>query len=132
MTLKNNVGPWPENFPLLPDGKVEEGLAVWSKSKKIEGRTTGSRRPCLSTECDGWFIGVRWETGQMMYPCSKGWTYDPLRRGISVTGGGEISARFVSPVPEGVTPLPKEEWPPRDALKKGNGWRVQPGVTLND
>ena len=132
MTLQNKIGPWPQYFPLLPNGTVEEGLVVRSKSGTIEGRTTGSRRPCLAVECAGWFIGVRWETGQMMYPCSEGWSYDPSTREIRVTGGGEISARIVSPVPEGVAPLPKEEWPQRDALKMGKGWRVEPGVTLND
>jgi hypothetical protein len=128
VTLQNIVGPWPENFPLLSDGKIEEGLAVWSKSKTIEGRTTGSRRPCLSAECEGWFIGVRWETGQMMYPCSKGWSYDPSTREVRVTGGGEISARTVSPRPEGVPPPPREDWPLREVFKRGKGWRVSPGA----
>jgi hypothetical protein len=129
MTLQNIVGLWPQNFPLLPDGTVEEGLIIWSKSKTIEGRTTGSRRPCLSSDCEGWFIGVRWESGQMMYPCSKGWAYDPSTKEVRVTGGGEISARTVSPSPEGVPPLQKEVWPPRDALKRGKVWRVGPGVS---
>lgn len=113
---------WPVEFPVLPDGRVEEGLVVWSISGTIEGRTTGSRRPCISTGCPGWFIGVRWETGQMMFPCSEGWKYDPNARQVRITDGGEISARFVSPAPLGTPPLPRDQWPPRESLT-GMGWR---------
>lgn len=117
-------GPWPKDFPVLDDGRVREGLVVLSRSGTIEGRTTGSRRPCIS-ECPGWFIGVRWETGQLMFICSEGWAYDPGSDTVQVTGGGEISARFVSPKPLGVPPLPREQWPAREALRKWMGWRVQ-------
>jgi hypothetical protein len=41
-----------------------------------------------------------------------------------ITGGGEISARVISPPPLGVDPLPKEEWPTRAALAKRKGWRI--------
>ena len=127
MTRSNPVtdasGPWPSELPLLADGTVEVGMVVRSRSGKIEGRTTGSRRPCLSADCPGWFIGVRWETGQMMYPCSEGWRYDPSTKEIHVTGGGEISARVVSPEPCGVPPLPRSEWPSRDELHRLKGWR---------
>lgn len=117
---------WPAEFPVLPDGRVEEGLVVWSRSGTIEGRTTGSRRRCIATPCPGWFIGVRWETGQMMYPCSEGWRYDPDARQVRITGGGEISARVVSPAPLGTPPLPRDQWPPRESLT-GMGWRINPG-----
>lgn len=99
MRSSQPVGPWPEEFPVLEDGSVVEGLAVWSLNAHIEGRTTGARLPCLSSGCPGWFIGVRWETGQLMRICSEGWTYEPEHRSVRVTGGGEISARFVSPKP---------------------------------
>ena len=92
---------WPTEFPVTPEGGVEEGLVVLSISGAIEGRTTGSRRRCLSIGCPGWFIGVRWETGQMMFPCSEGWAYEPAERTVRIAGGGEISARFVSPKPLG-------------------------------
>jgi hypothetical protein len=117
---------WPDGFRVTAEGGVEEGLVVRSRSGTIEGRTTGSRRPCLSIGCPGWFIGVRWETGQMMYPCSEGWTYDPRARLVRITGGGEISARVVSPRPLGVPPLPPEQWPPRESLT-GKGWRMGQG-----
>jgi len=122
---------WPHEFPVLVDGRVDEGLVVLSRSGTIEGRTTGSRLRCRSLGCPGWFIGVRWETGQMMYPCSEGWCYDPSTEMIRITGGGEISARVVSPAPAGLPPLPREKWPTRDELRRGRGWRVQPaGVTV--
>ena len=113
---------WPAGFPLKPDGSVTEGIRVESKTQGIEGRTTGSRRRCISVGCPGWFIGVRWETGQMMFICSEGWRYDPASATVKVVKGGEISARFVSPAPGGTPPLPRDQWPPRSALR-GKGWR---------
>ncbi len=117
-------GEWPAAFPLTAGGGVEEGLLVLSQSG-IEGRTTGSRRRCTSTGCPGWFIGVSWETGQVMFPCSQGWRYDPSDRSVRITSG-DISARVVSPRPLGVRPLPRDQWPPRSALRTRKGWRVEP------
>lgn len=116
-------GPWPKEFPVGDDGRVEEGLVVRSLSGEIEGRTTGSRFPCRSTQCDGWLVGVKWETGQQMYICNKGWEHDPKTKSVRVTGGGEISARVVSPEPLGTPPLPTSEWPDKATLAKGKGWR---------
>ena len=116
---------WPSDFPVTAEGGVREGLVVWSLSGDIEGRTTGSRLPCRSHQCNGWFIGVRWETGQLLYICSKGWRYDARTHAVRVVAGGEISARFVSPPPLGEPPLPRQEWPPRTTLT-GKGWRVDP------
>jgi hypothetical protein len=121
---KLSPGSWPEEMPCGPDGRVEEGLVVWSLSGNIEGRTTGARLRCSSIGCPGWFIGVTWETGQGFRPCSQGWRYDPVTKTIRITGGGEISARFVAPAPLGTPPLPREQWPPRDLLVKRMGWRV--------
>ncbi len=120
---KASPGRWPEELPLDADGKVEEGLVVLSKSGDIEGRTTGVRQRCTSVGCQGWFVAVTWETGQALKPCTEGMQYDPESRILRVTGGGEISARFV-PTPLGTDPLPKEEWPTRAALAKRKGWRV--------
>jgi hypothetical protein len=58
-----------------------------------------------------------------MYICSEGWHYNPTTREIEVIGGGEISARFISPKPLGVAPLPREEWISREELTKRQGWR---------
>lgn len=113
---------WPRAFPLAGTGGVAEGIRVESKTLGIEGRTTGSRRRCISIGCPGWFIGVRWETGQLLYICSEGWRYDPENGEVKVVKGGEISARFVSPPPEGTPPLPRDQWPPRSSLS-GLGWR---------
>jgi hypothetical protein len=122
------IGPWPKQFPIQTDNKVAEGLIVRSKSGSLEGRTTGSRRPCSSTKCPGWFIGVLWETGQQTYICSVGWRYDPATNTVNVIDGGEISARWVSPAPEGVQPAPRHEWPDRSALYRRKGWRRHPHV----
>lgn len=123
---KTSAGRWPGELPIGDDGRIEEGLVVWSQSHTIEGRTTGARLRCSSIGCPGWFIGVSWETGQVMRPCSEGWRYDPATREIHITGGGEISARFVSPKPLGTPPLPRDEWPERTALQHRRGWRITP------
>jgi hypothetical protein len=125
MTVADSAGPWPVDFPTTSDGGVAEGLEVRSQSGTIGGRTTGSRRPCISTGCPGWFIGVRWETGQLMFICSEGWAYDPASQSIRVTGGGEVSARFVSPTPLGTPPLPRDEWPDWATLVRWKGWRTE-------
>lgn len=118
---------WPKDFLLIDDKTVHEGILVRSLSQAIEGRTTGSRRKCASKKCPGWFIGVLWETGQQMYICSEGWHFErPFPDDdlcISIIGGGEISARFVSPKPLGVSPLDRSEWPKRQDLMKRKGWR---------
>jgi Zn ribbon nucleic-acid-binding protein len=121
---KANPGRWPEDFPLDADGKVEEGLVVWSKSGDLEGRTTGARQRCSSIGCPGWFVAVTWETGQALRPCSEGTHYDADTKSIRITGGGEITARFASPPALPVDPLPREEWPTRAALSKRKGWRI--------
>jgi hypothetical protein len=124
MSRSEPAGAWPTELPVLKDGSVTEGLPVWSLNAQIEGRTTGARLPCLSTWCPGWFIGVRWETGQLMRICSEGWTYNPDHQTVRVTGGGEISARFVSPKPLGTPLAPTEAWPTRAVLQRWKGWRT--------
>jgi hypothetical protein len=112
-------------LPLVGDRRVEEGIRVLSLSGDIQGRTTGSCRPCSSTGCPGWFIGVRWETGQLMFICSQGWRWDAHSRHVRVTAGGEISARYISPAPLGTPPWPAEQWWDRERLARVAGWRTQ-------
>lgn len=121
---KASPGRWPEDFPLDAEGKVEEGLIVKSKSGDMEGRTTGARQRCTSVGCMGWMVAVTWESGQALRLCSEGFAYDPATKVMQVTGGGEISGRFISPPPLGVDPLPKDDWPARSALSKRKGWRI--------
>lgn len=121
---------WPADFPLdasgrVAEGLVAEGLVVRSISGDIEGRTTGSRRRCTSAGCPGWFITVKWETGQLMHICSEGWVYDAATGEVRVVAGGEISARYISPKPAGTPPKPRDEWPDPASLT-GKGWRVRP------
>lgn len=117
---------WPSWLEVDDEGRVPEGLVVRSRSGEIEGRTTGARRRrCAAKGCPGWFLTVSWETGQIMHICSEGWAVDPMGGGIRVTGGGEISARFVSPRPLGTPPAPRDEWPAPGELT-GRGWRVSP------
>ncbi len=125
MTIDGLPGPWPDDFPVRLDGTVAEGLTVRSQTGEIEGRATGARRPCISKGCPGWFITVSWETGQIMHICSEGWRYDPASGEVRVTGGGEISARFVSPKPLGTPPRPRDDWPDPAKLT-GKGWRIAP------
>ena len=120
-----NEDGWPKMLPYLSDNQIEEGIRLLSVSGTIEGRTTGSRRKCSAKACPGWFIGVLWETGQQMYLCSEGWHYNAESHQIDVIGGGEISARFVSPKPLGVPPLPRNEWPDRQSLAHRKGWRLK-------
>ncbi len=116
---------WPRAFQPLTAKTVPEGIELRSLSGEIEGRTSGSRRKCTATGCPGWFIGVLWETGQQMYICSEGWHYDPIANRVDVIGGGEISARFISPKPLGRSPLPRDLWPTRSELTTRKGWDVQ-------
>ncbi|MCU1693465.1 MAG: hypothetical protein JWM64_2556 [Frankiales bacterium] len=118
-------GRWPAAFPLLSDGRVEEGLVVWSQSGEIQGRTTGSRQRCKSTGCPGWLVGVSWETGQCLFPCSEGWSYDSVGQGVRISGGGEISARVICPKPWGIDPRPRQDWPDPASLQ-GKGFGVTP------
>ena len=113
---------WPRAFQPLTPKTVPDGIELRSISGEIEGRTSGSRRKCTATGCPGWFIGVLWETGQQMYICSEGWHYDPNANRIDVIGGGEISARFISPKPLGRPPLPRDQWPSRSELTNRKGW----------
>ena len=120
---------WPRMLPYSSEKQIKEGIPLFSVSGNIEGRATGSRRKCIagksdSDKCPGWFIGVLWESGQQMYICSEGWHYDLENDRIDVIGGGEISARFVSPKPLGVPPLPRDVWPDRESLVRRKGWRV--------
>ena len=77
---------WPSTFPYEADGSVREGTRVFSRSGEIEGRTTGSRRRCISNGCPGWFIGVQRETGQLMHVCSEGWAYSPSDDTVAIRG----------------------------------------------
>jgi|LauGreDrversion4_2_1035121.scaffolds.fasta_scaffold728567_1 hypothetical protein len=122
-SLTLNEDNWPRDFEIIEESKIDIGIPVLSLSGKIHGRTTGGRRGCPSNSCSGWLIGVLWETGQMMHICSEGWHYDAIEHEIQVVGGGEISARFVSPKPLGVPPLPKSQWIKRSELMKRKSWK---------
>jgi hypothetical protein len=125
-------GEWPADFPVDAAGRIEAGLVVRSLSGEIEGRTTGARLRCSSLGCPGWFIGVTWETGQLLKPCSEGWHYDARSKSIRITAGGEISARFISPAPLGPPPLPREEWLDRAELQRRKGWRANGDASIGD
>ena len=117
---------WPADFPLIDNAKIAEGVPVKSLSGAITGMTTGNRRRCSATSnnCPGWFIEVIWETGQRLWPCSEGWHFDAGSETVFIVGGGEISARFVTPRPLGTNPVPRREWPRQKQLMTMRGWRV--------
>lgn len=122
---------WPSEFPITPDGRVERGLVVWSLPVameghvgRVEGRTTGGRRACACPSCGGWFVGVKWETGQQMFICSRGWRYDPLTRSISITAGTGLSTTVADDRPNTRSaPPPRRLWPQRVDL--GPAWRPE-------
>ena len=119
---------WPKALPLIDECSIQEGIPVYSISGKIEGRTTGNRRKCASRKCPGWFVEVQWETGQKFWPCSEGWHYDSTAGAngrIDIIGGGEISARFISPKPLGTHPLERSAWPSKSKLRTLKGWRIE-------
>ena len=123
--LRNhNPDAWPSAFPTLDDGRIQSRMTVRSRSIRLEGRTTGGRQKCRSTSCPGWFIGVLWETGQQMFICSQGWHFDANRNEVFVIGGGEISARYISPPPMGRAPLPSLKGKDREALLSRESWRT--------
>jgi len=98
---------------------------VWSRLKIIEGRTTGSRQACRTTGCPGWLLGVNWESEHdTRYPCSKGWTFDAATGTVSISDGGEISARAFGTAPPSTNPTPRWEWPERSSLATRAGWRI--------
>jgi hypothetical protein len=119
---------WPVSFPVSTEGRVEGGLVVWSLpvavdgfGGRVEGRTTGGRRPCACPTCGGWFIGVKWETGQQMFLCSRGWTYDPTTRVVSMTAGNGLSTTIADDRPNTRSAAPpRPEWPDRSTL--GPAW----------
>lgn len=118
---------WPSKLELIDSKHIQIGIPVFSLNRIIEGRTTGSRRPCPSHTCSGWLIGVLWESGQQLFICSEGWRYNHLENEIQIVAGGEISARFISPKPFGTPPLPKSQWIKRSELLKRSSWKLNPG-----
>ena len=127
--LALTIDGWPTAVPLLGDGRVQVGLRVRSLTGEMEGRTTGGRRRCPAHGCPGWLVGVLWESGQQLHICSEGWHYDPETTELRVVGGGEISARFVSPEPLGVPPWPREQWIPREELVSRPAWSASANGT---
>lgn len=118
----NTSDGWPISLPVTESGRIAVGLVFRSLSGAIEGRSTGGRRRCPAHGCPGWLVGVLWETGQQLHVCSEGWHHDPESCELRIVGGGEISARFVSPPPLGVPPRPRREWPPRSQLERRPAW----------
>jgi hypothetical protein len=53
-----------------------KGLSVISRDGKHIGKTTGGERQCAMEGCRGIRIGVRWDDGQLTYPCTKGMDFD--------------------------------------------------------
>lgn len=116
--------------PLQPDGRVTVGIPVWSlpvdvegHTGEVEGRTTGGRRTCPARSCGGWQVGVRWETGQLMYLCSRGWRYDAASNTMRMTAGTALSTTTASDrANTRADPAPRSKWPDRDAL--GPAWKA--------
>jgi len=121
-SIVNTTDGWPKSLAPTSGGRLPMGMVFRSLSGEIEGRTTGGRRECPADGCPGWLVSVLWETGQLLHICSEGWHHDPETGELRVVGGGEISARFVSPPPLGEPPRPRSEWPTRAELSKRKAW----------
>lgn len=128
--------PWPSGLMVDGEGRVPVGLPVWSLpvevvgfSGRVEGRTTGGRRPCAAPSCGGWFIGVKWETGQQMFLCSRGWEYDSATRSVAMTAGSGMSTTVATDRPNTrADPPPRSEWPDRARLGPAWGPRTRGGI----
>jgi hypothetical protein len=102
-------GEWPrtQRPPFYDKHPAPAGVPVLSVSGLIRGITLSGGAACPSKSCDGHVIAIDWETGQLTFPCSKGWEQ---RDGhIRLVAGGEITGRVINRV----DPIPKSEWPTR-------------------
>lgn len=54
--------------------KITKGEKVISRTGTQEGKTTGGSRHCSLEGCRGLRIAVRWPSGKLTYPCTKGMT----------------------------------------------------------
>lgn len=115
-------GDWPrppkDRPPFYNEGSFPPGVPVVSRSGTIRGITLGGRAPCPSKTCDGYLICVDWETGQVTFPCTKGWRWAHDDSHIAIVAGGEITGRVINPV----DPLAREAWPERSLVLDGVRW----------
>lgn len=52
---------------------TDKGIPVFARgARKAEGTTTGTTRFCQMDGCPGIRVGVKWNSGKMTWPCSKG------------------------------------------------------------
>lgn len=81
-----------------------EDLPVLSRNGVIRGRSTGATWPCKAQGCIDTYgaprqLQVEWDTGDTTRICEVGWELrDAPVDHIRITGGGEISARYVNPI----------------------------------
>lgn len=52
--------------------ETEAGVTVYSRDKKLKGKTTGAAYRCRMEGCMGIRIVVKWQDGHKTHPCSKG------------------------------------------------------------
>lgn len=53
---------------------------VISRDGKFKGKTTGGERPCQMEGCNGIRKAVRWQDGELTYPCYKGMEWNPTKK----------------------------------------------------
>lgn len=51
---------------------IKEPPTVWSKGRETAGKATGGERVCQMSGCTGTGIVVRWPSGKITIPCTKG------------------------------------------------------------
>lgn len=56
----------------LSEGTFWGATKVWARKATQAGRITGATRLCNLEGCNGLRISVRWASGKVTFPCSKG------------------------------------------------------------
>jgi hypothetical protein len=57
----------------LPTVLLQPGVGVIARGRtRPNGRTTGGDRRCALEGCFGRRVGVRWTSGRITWPCTKG------------------------------------------------------------
>lgn len=64
---------------------IKKGALIISSDGASEGAATGGGYHCRLEGCMGWRIGVRWNDGDLTFPCSKG-MYLKSKDGIITAG----------------------------------------------
>ena len=76
---------------LIEEGKcrmlnIMKGAEIVTANHAHKGLATGGGYLCRLEGCTGWRIGVRWSSGRITFPCSKGMHLDTNTEGLVIRG----------------------------------------------